>query len=258
MKLSALAPASIVAAVAVAGCAVEPPRSPAAGSGASTMGQASAVERPSPAATQGDVQASAPSSPSPPSPSDGGAGEPATPAAPVAAWATWASSGGEKPNTDCKKESAQELCFDAVDNDCNGLVDEGCPGYRNTGNAVQLTLAWKHPVDLDMRVHAPDGSLVDASTRESGALVFDKDCSGAKAGVDDCPAGKVENVVIPEGRAVPKGRYKVSVELADPRGQKVPQIPFFVGGKIGAQTFYVAAFVANKKGDKKTFEVDVD
>lgn len=32
-----------------------------------------------------------------------------------------------KPDAACVKESDKELCFDGVDNNCDGCVDEGCP-----------------------------------------------------------------------------------------------------------------------------------
>ncbi len=248
MKKHALALASTLT---LAGCVVEPPKPPATASPANATAT-TADAHPKPAASQATVQSSPPSDASAPTPSDVVAA-----AVVAAAWSSWSASGGETPNTVCKKEADQELCFDAIDNDCNGLVDEGCPGYRNTGNALQLTVAWKTPVDLDLRVIAPDGSEVSAASRESGALLLDKACSGLDGGVDDCPEGKIENVTVPADRPVPKGRYTIRVELSHGRGQKHAHVPFFLGGKIGAQTFYVAAFVPNKQGAIKTFTVDV-
>jgi len=172
-------------------------------------------------------------------------------------WGSWSSSGGEKPNTACKKESNKELCYDAVDNNCDGQIDEGCPGYKTTGNAMQFTIAWKVAVDLDLHIMGPDGKEVSFKVRDQGSLVLDKDCTGMKNGVDNCPDGKVENVYFPADRAILKGKYKVWVELSDTRGMKDAQIPFFFGGKVGAQTFFVPFFVANKKGEKKAFEFDV-
>lgn len=172
-------------------------------------------------------------------------------------WGSWSSSGGEKPTTECKKESKKELCYDAVDNNCDGQIDEGCPGYKTTGNAMQFTIAWKVAVDLDLHVMGPDGKEVSFKLRDQGSLVLDKDCTGAKNGVDNCPEGKVENVYFPLDRAVLKGKYKVWVELSDTRGMKEAMVPFFFGGKVGAQTFFVPFFIANKKGEQKAFAFDV-
>jgi hypothetical protein len=214
--------------------AAPPPPAPAAPAPAATPATAAAT--PAPAAAPGAAGASASVSVS---------------------WGTWTASGGEKPNTTCKKESNKELCYDAVDNNCDGQIDEGCPGYRTTGNSMQFMIAWKIAVDLDLHVLGPDGKEVSFKVRDSGSLVLDKDCAGLVNGVDNCPDGKVENVFFPADRAVLKGRYKVWVEVADSRGQKAAMIPFFFGGKVGAQTFTVPFFVANKKGEKKTFEFDV-
>jgi tRNA (guanosine-2'-O-)-methyltransferase len=172
-------------------------------------------------------------------------------------WGNFLSPTGERPNTTCRKESDKELCYDAVDNNCDGQIDEGCPGYRTTNNHLQFMIAWKVAVDLDLHVVGPDGKEVNFKARDSGTLVLDKDCTGLKNGVDNCPEGKVENVFFPADRAILRGRYKVWVELADPRGQKDPQVPFFFGGKVGAQTFFVPFFVANKRGERKAFEFDV-
>lgn len=165
-------------------------------------------------------------------------------------WGTWQSSGGEQPSTTCKKESNKELCYDAVDNNCDGQIDEGCP-YRTTNTPVNFMIAWKVNADLDLHVMGPDGKEVSFHARDSGSLVLDKDCHA-----NDCPQGKVENVYVPPDRAILRGKYKVWVEVAD-GGNAPPMIPFFFGGKVGVQTFFVPFFIANKKGEHKAFQFDV-
>ncbi len=248
----------------LAGCTIEHVNAPPA-----APPPPPAAAAPAPAAAAPAAAAPAPATPAPASGGGSSVGAAAggaigTPAGGASAsasasvsWGTWKSSGGEQPNKDCKKESNKELCYDAVDNNCDGQIDEGCPGYQNTGNAMQFTIAWKVAVDLDLHVTGPDGKEVSFKVRDQGSLVLDKDCAGMKDGVDNCPQGKVENVYYPANRAVLRGKYKVWVELADTRGQKETQIPFFFGGKVGAQTFMVPFFVANKKGEKKAFEFDV-
>jgi tRNA (guanosine-2'-O-)-methyltransferase len=196
------------------------------------------------------VQASPPHDPEAP-PAQPAAKESAT-----AVWSTWSASGGESPVTQCVKDATDEICFDGVDNDCDGLVDEGCPGYRTTGNALQFTLAWKLGVDLDLEVVGPAGEVVSKSAPAGAGLVHDKACSAAPK--DDCPDGKVENVYLPDAAPVPKGRYTIRVRLADTRGQTKAHVPFFLGGKVGSRSFLVPAFVPNKKGETKTFAFDVD
>jgi tRNA (guanosine-2'-O-)-methyltransferase len=197
--------------------------------------------------------------PPPPPAGGGGIGASAAAAIPGASaagavsisWGNWSSGGGEKPNTACKKESAKELCYDAVDNNCDGQIDEGCP-YGAPGTPMQFMIAWKIAVDLDLHVMGPDGKEVSFHAKDQGSLTLDKDCHA-----NDCPAGKVENVFLPIGRAAMKGHYKVWVEVADPGTGQPAQVPFFFGGKVGAQTFFVPFFMVNKKGEKKPFEFDV-
>lgn len=171
-------------------------------------------------------------------------------------WGNWVSAGGEKPNPTCVKESKKELCWDGVDNNCNGEIDEGCP-YK-TG-ILQFIIAWKLGVDLDLHVTGPDGKEVNWQKREIGnGLNLDKDCHGVKNGVDDCPDGKVENVFFQTGTPVLKGRYKVWVEMFDNRGQtKDGLIPFTFGGKAGSKVFAVPFFIKNQKGTKIEFSFEI-
>lgn len=252
-------PAFALAALVLAGCTIEmqkaqpaaPPPAPAPAAPAPAPAPVAAPAATTPPSSGGSVGASGGTSVSTPVGSASASGGVSV------SWGTWSASGGEKPTTECKPESKKELCYDAVDNNCNGQIDEGCPGYRTANNLMQFTIAWKVAVDLDLHVIGPDGKEVNFKARDSGTLVLDKDCSGMKNGVDNCPEGKVENVFFPADRAVLKGRYKVWIEMADSRGMKEAQIPFFFGGKVGAQTFFVPFFIANKKGERKAFEFDV-
>jgi hypothetical protein len=49
-----------------------------------------------------------------------------------------------------------ELCFDATDNNCNGIIDEGC-GVE-TG-PLQFAVAWGEGPDVDLEVSDPAGEL---------------------------------------------------------------------------------------------------
>jgi hypothetical protein len=98
-----------------------------------------------------------------------------------------------------------EVCGDGLDNNCNGVIDEGC-GYH-TGN-IQVTLAWDGGADLDLYVTDPTGETVSYRNRNSrtgGAL--DIDARGA------CGRGEsaytVENVYWTN--APPSGQYLVEV-----------------------------------------------
>src|SRR6476646_1404627 len=62
-----------------------------------------------------------------------------------------------------------ERCFDATDDNCNGIIDEGC-GVE-TG-AVQFVIAWEPPgVDVDLLVTDPAGELAEVGRPLSSGLV---------------------------------------------------------------------------------------
>ncbi len=212
---------------------------------------------PPPTAVAAPAVTPAPTPPPPPTNTVSASGTVSTPVATIGAsgeiaWGDWWAQGGEKPNTNCVKTSRKELCWDGVDNNCNGEIDEGCP-YK-TG-VLQFIIAWKLGVDLDLHVEGPDGKEVFWNRRELGnGLFLDKDCHGVKNGVDDCPDGKVENVYFQTGTPVMRGKYKVWVEMFDNRGQtNAAIIPFTFGGKAGSHVFQVPFGIQNRKGAKIEF-----
>src|SRR5580704_12729703 len=83
-----------------------------------------------------------------------------------------------------------ELCFNAVDDNCNGVIDEGC-GIA-TG-PLQFTVAWgDSPADVNLRVTDPSGDFVDDDHPSNGAerLRLDRDCPK-----DACYGQNIENVL---------------------------------------------------------------
>ncbi|MFW5739503.1 MAG: hypothetical protein ACOC1F_03970, partial [Myxococcota bacterium] len=66
-----------------------------------------------------------------------------------------------------------DVCFDAVDNDCDGIYDDDDCGYRS--GAVQWTLAWAGHADLDLHVLGPDGVEVYWRNRTSRATKLQLD-----------------------------------------------------------------------------------
>ncbi len=53
-----------------------------------------------------------------------------------------------------------EICFDARDNNCNGVIDEGCG--LHTG-ILQFVIAWEAPeADVDLNVTDPSGEIGQA------------------------------------------------------------------------------------------------
>ena len=132
--------------------------------------------------------------------------------------------------------SGKDVCFDAIDNDCDGLYDVGC-GYQ-TG-ALQWTLAWRTGDDLDLHVIGPDGDHVFFRNRKGGraGLTLDIDCLGQFG--SNCLAQNVENIFTPRDRAPMEGTYRGWVEVYqaadDTEGGRV--IEAMLGGRIAGRAF---------------------
>ena len=127
-----------------------------------------------------------------------------------------------------------ELCFNAIDDNCNGIIDEGCGG--ETG-VLQWTIAWnEEAANVDLSVVDPGGNAVNAQRRSSPTgLRLDRDCPGAPSASESCGGQNTENVFF-EGLEPPRGRYLVEVRLIDPHGAAAPIVVHF-GARIGARTY---------------------
>src|SRR3984957_10793056 len=81
-----------------------------------------------------------------------------------------------------------ELCFNAIDDNCNGIIDEGCGG--ETG-VLQWTIAWnEEAANVDLSVVDPAGDAVKAkATSSKGGLRFQRDCPAD----DSCRGQNTEN-----------------------------------------------------------------
>jgi hypothetical protein len=156
-----------------------------------------------------------------------------------------------------------ELCFNAIDDNCNGVIDEGC----GVGTGVlQFTIAWKEEAaDVNLSVTDPTGAVVDAKQRASrSGLRLDRDCPGA---TESCGGQNTENVFF-EGLEPPRGHYKVEITLVDPHGASPPVVVHF-GARIGSQTHSADVELSPGAGtpsapspggegsDKKTFGYDL-
>jgi hypothetical protein len=145
-----------------------------------------------------------------------------------------------------------ELCFNAIDDNCNGVIDEGC----GVGTGVlQFTIAWKEEVaDVNLRVTDPSGAVVDAKQKASrSGLRLDRDCPGT---TESCGGQNTENVFF-EGLDPPRGHYKVEVVLVDAHGAQTPIVTHF-SARIGSQTHSADVELGAGEGaDKKTFGYDL-
>lgn len=120
-----------------------------------------------------------------------------------------------------------ETCFNALDDDCNGLVDEGC-GLPN--GALQIVVAWAEPeVDVDLVVSDPNGERVQPGQYTALGLTKDRDCPGEQ---DDCGGQNFE--VATSGPQLPRGTYRVELVLDRPPSDQT-DVSIVIGGHWGAQ-----------------------
>ena len=89
--------------------------------------------------------------------------------------------------------SGPEICFDAIDNNCNGVIDEGCG--VGTG-PLQFEIAWPDGPDVDLKVtYRKKGDTADRPLAE---LTKDKECGRPQ---NNCHGQNIENVYFAGDRA---------------------------------------------------------
>jgi len=141
-----------------------------------------------------------------------------------------------------------EICFNAVDDNCNGVFDEGC-GIQS--GVLQWEIAWgDSPALVELRVTDPAGDrLSDANRSTPSGLHLDHVCPK-----DGCHGQNVENVYF-EGNDPPKGHYTVEVKLLDPKGATLPLKVQF-GWKVGARSSSTLLEIASPD-DQKEFAFEL-
>lgn len=143
-----------------------------------------------------------------------------------------------------------EMCFNAVDDNCNGVIDEGC-GVE-TG-LLQFTIAWSaSAADVNLIVIAPGQERIPSGRERSTVSGFhvDRDCPGE----DGCGGQNVENVYF-DGQEPPRGHYVVEIELSALHGA-APPVQVHFGARLGSRTVGFDVSLAPGDDAKKTFAFD--
>lgn len=130
-----------------------------------------------------------------------------------------------------------EMCFDATDNNCNGVLDEGCG--LHTG-ILQFTIAWEETeADVDLNVYDTSGELARVGEPTLDGLTKDRDCPRMNG---ECQGQNVENVFLSEGDPK-RGRYRVVVRLDKLNGATAP-LKVRLGVRVGQRSYGMAMSLA--------------
>ncbi len=123
-----------------------------------------------------------------------------------------------------------ELCFNALDDNCNGLLDEGC-GVRS--GLVHFMAAWAEPeVDVDLHVTDPGGEVAEVGHVSECGLTKVQDCPGDQ---NLCYGQNYESVHL-DGDEPVAGEYRVAVRL-DALGSAEPPITVRIGARLGGTSY---------------------
>jgi tRNA (guanosine-2'-O-)-methyltransferase len=144
--------------------------------------------------------------------------------------------------------SGVEKCFDARDDNCNGVIDEGCG--LHTG-ILQFAIAWEAvEADVDLNVYDPSGEIARLGEPTSSGLVKDRDCPATG---NECQGQNIENVFLAEGDPK-RGTYRVVIRLDKLNGAAAP-VRVRLGARVGQRPFGMVVELSPGPGtEEKSFE----
>jgi tRNA (guanosine-2'-O-)-methyltransferase len=124
-----------------------------------------------------------------------------------------------------------EICFNALDDNCNGAIEEGC---GTPAGVVQFMIAWDTPrADVDLNVTDPNGELIEAGRMARSGLLKGRDCPGRR---QECGGVNLENVFLEGNKPATRGTYRVSVALESLAGD-VPPIWVSLSSRLGPKRY---------------------
>ncbi len=144
-----------------------------------------------------------------------------------------------------------EVCGNAVDDNCNGLIDEGCGLLVGK---LQFEAAWSESsAVVSLMVSDPQGDRIDSvdnmhrDTRSG--LHLDRACPQ-----DGCNGQNVDNIVFVGETPLP-GQYSVVVRLIDPGKAPLPlkvRFGWRVGNRVASTVLRLSAV-----DDRKDFSFEI-
>ena len=143
-----------------------------------------------------------------------------------------------------------EVCFNAIDDDDNGLLEEGCGVPQGT---PQFVLAWDEPsADVDLWVSDARGEVARFGSATTTGLTKTNECPHE---ADTCWGQPRENVVLQEWSEEAVGRYAVRVRL-ESLGTATPPLVVRLGVKThhGVESF---SLLLDSVGSEERLSFDV-
>jgi hypothetical protein len=124
-----------------------------------------------------------------------------------------------------------EVCFNALDDNCNGALDEGC---GIPAGVVQFMIGWDAlKADVDLNVTDPNGELIETGRVAHSGLIKSRDCPGRR---QECGGVNLENVFLEGNKAPTRGTYRVSIALESLGGEQ-PPIWVNLSSRLGSKRY---------------------